>query len=128
MLLAMPVMLPPGRARLAAKPSLTGSFVTVTTMGIVAVARCEVKIPDAPDFALRLRQCATRRNERARDKRNKKLAAAVHSITLSARRSNSCGTANPIALAVLRLIASDTLVGCSIGSSPGFAPFRILST
>ena len=34
----MPVALPPGRARLATRPSLTGSSGTVKTMGIVAVA------------------------------------------------------------------------------------------
>ena len=34
----MPVALPPGRARLATRPSLTGSSVTGKTMGIVVVA------------------------------------------------------------------------------------------
>ena len=34
----------------------------------------------------------------------------------------------PSALAVLRLTTSSNLVGCSIGRSPGLAPFRILST
>ena len=34
----IPVMLPPGRARLATRPSLTGSALTVKTMGIVVVA------------------------------------------------------------------------------------------
>ena len=34
----MPVRLPPGRARLATRPSLTGSSATVKTMGIVVVA------------------------------------------------------------------------------------------
>src|SRR5262245_39602545 len=31
-------------------------------------------------------------------------------------------------LAVLRLITSSNVVGCSTGRSPGFAPLRILST
>jgi hypothetical protein len=34
----------------------------------------------------------------------------------------------PSALAVLRLIARSNFDGCSTGSSPGLAPFRILST
>src|SRR6266478_3918410 len=34
----IPVRLPPGRARLATRPSLTGSSLTVKTMGIVVVA------------------------------------------------------------------------------------------
>ena len=34
----MPVALPPGRARLATRPSLTGSSPTPKTIGIVAVA------------------------------------------------------------------------------------------
>ena len=34
----MPVRLPPGRARLATRPSLTGSSATAKTMGIVVVA------------------------------------------------------------------------------------------
>jgi hypothetical protein len=34
----------------------------------------------------------------------------------------------PSALAVLRLIISSNLIGCSTGMSPGFAPRKILST
>ena len=49
-------------------------------------------------------------------------------ITLSARKSTSGGIVMPSALDVFRLITSWNFVGCSIGSSPGFAPFRILST
>ena len=54
--------------------------------------------------------------------------ARGHSITLSARRSRSCGIASPIALAVLELMTSSIVVGCSTGRSAGFAPLRILST
>jgi len=50
-----------------------------------------------------------------------------YSLTWSARWSNVCGIVSPRALAVLRLIASSNLVGCSTGRSPGFAPRRILS-
>src|SRR5258708_35997553 len=38
-----------------------------------------------------------------------------YSITLSARRSSEGGTVRPSAVAVLRLSASSTLVGCSTG-------------
>jgi hypothetical protein len=54
--------------------------------------------------------------------------AAFHSMTSSARNRTDCGTAIPSVLAVLRLIARTNFVGCSIGMSPGLAPFRILST
>src|SRR4051794_35499193 len=50
-----------------------------------------------------------------------------HSITSSARSSSVGGTIRPSALAVLRLIRSSNLVGCSTGRSAGFAPLRILS-
>ena len=52
----------------------------------------------------------------------------AHSMTWSARASSAGGIVNPRALAVLRLMTNSNLVGCSIGSSPGFAPLRILST
>src|SRR5262245_15127812 len=52
----------------------------------------------------------------------------THSITSSARASKVGGTVRPSVLAVLRLITSSNLIGCSIGRSLGLAPFRILST
>src|SRR5262249_36765327 len=51
-----------------------------------------------------------------------------HSITPSARASSVGGTSMPSVFAVLRLITSSNLVGCSTGRSAGLAPFRILST
>jgi hypothetical protein len=51
-----------------------------------------------------------------------------YSITSSARRRMDVGAVMPIDAAVLRLIARKNFVGCSIGKSPGFAPFSILST
>jgi hypothetical protein len=51
-----------------------------------------------------------------------------HSITFSARSRNDSGIVSPSALAVVRLITSANLVGCSTGRSAGFAPRRILST
>ena len=51
-----------------------------------------------------------------------------HSITSSARVRSDSGMVSPSALAVVRLITSSNLVGCSTGKSPGFAPRKILST
>jgi hypothetical protein len=53
---------------------------------------------------------------------------ATHSMTRSARCSSDGGIVRPIAFAVLRLITSSNLLGCSIGKSEGFIPLRILST
>jgi len=55
-------------------------------------------------------------------------SADTHSITSSARASSVGGTSRPSAFAILRLITSSNLVGCSTGISAGFAPRRILST
>src|SRR6266581_2653660 len=53
---------------------------------------------------------------------------SFHSISSSARRRNDSGIVKPSAFAVLRLMTSSNLVGCSTGRSAGLAPFRILST
>src|SRR5262249_48243211 len=45
-----------------------------------------------------------------------------HSITSSAVASSVWGIVRPSAFAVLRLITSSNLVGCSIGRSAGLAP------
>jgi hypothetical protein len=50
-----------------------------------------------------------------------------YSITSSARASSVGGSVRPSALAVLRLTTSSNLVGCSIGRSAGFIPFRVLA-
>src|SRR5262245_23494720 len=55
-------------------------------------------------------------------------AAANHCMTSSARSSSDGGMVRPSALAVLRLITSSYLVGCSIGRSPGLAPLIMRST
>jgi hypothetical protein len=52
----------------------------------------------------------------------------AYSITSSAATSRVCGTVNPSALAVLRLMTSSNLVGCCTGRSPGFSPLRMRST
>ena len=48
-----------------------------------------------------------------------------HSITSSARASSVGGTVRPSALAVLRLMTSSNLVGCTTGKSAGFSPLRM---
>ena len=52
----------------------------------------------------------------------------IYSITSSAPISSDCGIVRPRAFAVLRLMTSSNLVGCSTGRSEGLAPLRILST
>jgi hypothetical protein len=54
--------------------------------------------------------------------------AVDYSITSSAMASILSGIWTSSVLAVLRLRTRSNLIGCSIGISPGFAPFRILST
>ena len=54
--------------------------------------------------------------------------AYVYSITLSARATNVAGTVTPSALAVLRLITSSNLVGCSTGMSAGLMPRKSLAS
>jgi hypothetical protein len=46
-----------------------------------------------------------------------------YSITSSARASSAGGMMTPSVIAVFKLITSSNLVGCSTGSSAGFAPF-----
>jgi len=52
----------------------------------------------------------------------------AYSITLSARASRVGGISRPSVLAVLRLMMSSNLVGCSTGRSAGLVPLSILST
>src|SRR5262245_18786407 len=63
------------------------------------------------------------RQDGGRDSREQEPAATVkhYSITWSARWSSDAGIARPRAFAVLRLMTSSNLVGCSIGRSPGLA-------
>src|SRR6185437_14977118 len=55
-------------------------------------------------------------------------AVFSYSMTSSAPARIDCGTVSPSAFAVLRLTTNWNLLACSTGKSPGFAPFRILST
>src|SRR5262245_16049789 len=57
----MPVTLPPGRARLATRPSLTGSSPEVKAMGIVVVAALAAEVAGSPGVAI----TATRRRTRS---------------------------------------------------------------
>ena len=50
----------------------------------------------------------------------------LYSITSSARASRMAGSSRPSALAVLRLMTNSNFDACSIGSSAGVAPLRIL--
>jgi hypothetical protein len=54
--------------------------------------------------------------------------ADIYLMISSASIKRCGGIVIPSACAVLRLITSSNLVGCSTGRSPGFAPFKILST
>src|SRR5262245_24408615 len=64
----------------------------------------------------------------ARSAANMRRAPIVYWMTSSARASSDGGMVRPSALAVLRLMTSSNLVGCSTGRSAGLAPLRILST
>ena len=59
---------------------------------------------------------------------SKKEISSLHSITSVARKRISFGILMPIALAALRLTTRAKIAACSIGRSPGLAPFRIRST
>src|SRR5262249_43649795 len=71
---------------------------------------------------------ARRERPRSRAAQQRDELAAFHSITSLARASSVGATVRSRVLAVLRLMLSANLVGCSTGTSPGFAPLRIRST
>src|SRR5215472_4482921 len=83
--------------------------------------------PDPPHYSALLRPRNNRPTRRAAEKRDE-VAAPNHSITSSARASSDGGTVMPSALAVLRLMTSSNLAGCSTGKSPGFSPLRMRPT
>jgi hypothetical protein len=49
----------------------------------------------------------------------------AYCMTSSARCRSDGGIVSPSAFPVLMLMTSSNLVGCSMGRSPGLAPFRI---
>ena len=58
----MPVRLPPGRARLATRPSLTGSSPTAKTMGIVVVAALAANAAGVPPIVAITATCRRTRS------------------------------------------------------------------
>jgi len=101
-----------------------------SSAGIQAVAQASDAIQGvAREVGNKVDQAATTAYQQgARAEGKNKFAAAVHSITLSARSRIESGILMPSAFAALRLMNSSNVVGCSTGRSPGFAPLRILST
>ena len=91
------------------------------------VRRCGVEEPDHRHRRLLRARRERPRSRRAAEKRDE-LAPLHHSITSSARSRNGSGMFRPSALAVVRLMTSSNLVGCSTGMSAGFVPCKILST
>src|SRR6516162_7227986 len=81
--------------------------------------RSETQEPNNRDFHLRLRARRERPRSGAAEQRDE--LASLHSITSSAATSRFCGSVTPRAFAVLRLITSWNLVGCSTGRSAGLA-------
>src|SRR5262249_52817365 len=67
------------------------------------------------------------RSEDAATQDGNKRPPVDHWMISSARTRMDCGIVNPRAVAVLRLMTNSNLVGCSMGSSAGLAPLRILS-
>ena len=112
----MPVRLPPGRARLATRPSLTGSSLTVKTMGIVVVAalgrerhrgafdRDDHGDPPANQFGRQRRQpielslgpAVFDRHVLALDIAALLQALAKYAQIVRVRRVRRCGARNPI--------------------------------
>ena len=84
----------------------------------------ETEPPDHADFLGRCSDGAGGQKERGEEEGEK----APQSVISSARARSEGGSSRPSARAALRLRTNSNLVGCSIGSSPGLAPFRILST
>src|SRR5262249_13849931 len=86
------------------------------------------QIADPPNSPTLLRLGTKRRGEQATSHTTDEGAPVHHSITWSAWRSSDGGIVKPSTFAVFRLMTSSKVDVCSIGWSPGFAPFRILST
>ena len=71
-------------------------------------------------------------SKRVSPEERRKLEAAlevrIHSITSSAKAISLSGILRPSALAVVRLMTSSNLVGCTTGRSAGLVPLRIFPT
>ena len=90
-------------------------------------ARCGSQEPDRRQLVRLLRVRSTKR-PRCRAAEHCYELAPLHSITSSARPSSVSGKVMPSALAVSRLIASSTVVGCSTGTSLGLVPCKTLTS
>ena len=93
---------------------------------VIPRPRLNAQCPLSPiaDFTRIISRGPLRANKRHRQRSKQQR----YSITSSARPSSAGGMVTPIALAVVTLTISSTLVGNSIGRSPAFTPFNILST
>ena len=69
--------------------------------------------------------CCHHRPRSRRGTEESEEGATLHSKTSSASASSLSGVANPIALAIFRLITRSNLAACIIGKSAGFSPLRI---
>ena len=78
--------------------------------------------------ALRSGQSRAQQCAQAGEAGGKNDLAAFHSITRSARSLIASGIVRLSARAVLRLSTISMTVDCSIGNSPGLAPFNTLTT
>src|SRR5215510_13771677 len=94
----------------------------------VLIVRGQAREHPDPPHPLPLLRARHDRPSRRRTAKQRDELAALHSINSSARSKNASGIFSPNALAAVRLITRSSLVGCSTGMSPGFAPRRILST
>src|SRR5499433_683213 len=104
------------------------SLLECQQVGFVTILRSLVEIADPPHLGRLLRLGGERRGEETASHSANERAPGDHSMTWSARARRDGGIVRPSALAVLRLITSSNLAGCSTGRSPGLAPLRILST
>ncbi len=116
----------PDAAQDADRQDLKSSF-TQFSRGSVALALGHRGPEEADEFAGDRRH-ASARGPAPKPAHRVYRSRPRYSITRSAWRRIVCGIVRPSALAVLRLMTSSNFVGCSTGRSPGFAPFRILST
>src|SRR5262245_13928535 len=75
-----PVKLPPGRARLATRPSLTGSSPTMKAMGIVAVAALAVDVTAMPPLVAITATCRRTRSAASAGSRSNWFSAQRYTI------------------------------------------------
>jgi hypothetical protein len=94
----------------------------VPRLRTLALLRRWRSLPEQPTSCRRQRNLHNCRPEQVQQ------TEQPYSITSSASASSLSGTVRTSALAVVRLMTSSNLVGCSTGMSATLAPCRILST